>query len=504
MESNVAKKSVLFIFLTLTVKLAGMLRDIVVSYYFGDSYQADAYLAAFVIVNMLFLFFTNGMKNVFIPNYIKATEANNGECYFLTITKATLILSVLFILLGRLLFSYLLPIFYSGMEEVSLHLTIDLARLLILALFFVGLNAVLEAYLDAHSKYTISALAQFIVLVSLLISAVLFAQQFGVYVLALGYLVGTFISFIFKLFFIPFKGKLLWNHRLNIKEATRFYINFLPVALTVMVGQINLTIDQVFASRFGEGAVTYINYAKNLSHLPQAIFGVTIGVIVFPIMAKAYAKKEQTEFTTSIRRGMQTMFYILIPAIAGLYFLMPSLIELFYQRGAFTRQATLATTQVAYYYLGSVLFFSMNVVVSNGLYTLNKGRKMMIISLASVVLNILLNIIFTRQIGYIGIPLASSVIGLYYVVTCYFTLTKHTGSILKKENFIESVKILGITILMLMILTAVETFIINTGLVLHVILLVLLGITSYLILSYLFKIDSFQFLSKQLKQVAQR
>lgn len=198
------------------------------------------------------------------------------------------------------------------------------------------------------------------------------------------------------------------------------------------------------------------------------------------------------------------MFYILIPALAGMLFLMPSLIELFYQRGAFTEQATIATTQVAYYYLGSVLFFSLNVMISNGLYTLNKGRKMMIISLFSVILNVLLNVILTRLIGYFGIPLASSVIGFYYVVTCYLALTKLTGSILKKENVIESLKILGVTTIMLLVLTVVQLYFLNLGLVMHVFLSVLIGVTSYLLFSSVFNIESFQFLFKHLRQVVRR
>ncbi|WP_252312081.1 hypothetical protein [Sinobaca sp. H24] len=72
MKRNLGIASLLLIGVTFILKVSGLLRDMTIAFYFGDSYLADAYIAAFIIPNMLFLFMTNGMKNALVPSYVDA------------------------------------------------------------------------------------------------------------------------------------------------------------------------------------------------------------------------------------------------------------------------------------------------------------------------------------------------------------------------------------------------------------------------------------------------
>ena len=65
-KSKLGLASALFLLATLLLKISGMVRDIVIAYYFGDSYVADAYLAAFIIPNMIILFFTTGIEKMLL------------------------------------------------------------------------------------------------------------------------------------------------------------------------------------------------------------------------------------------------------------------------------------------------------------------------------------------------------------------------------------------------------------------------------------------------------
>ncbi|WP_053218202.1 murein biosynthesis integral membrane protein MurJ [Virgibacillus senegalensis] len=439
MKAKLGAAGLLFLMMTLLLKISGLVRDMVIAYYFGDSYQADAFLAAFIIPNMLFLFMTNGMKNTFVPSFLEAAVLGRENNHLSQVFKVTAIGGAVAGVFGVCLSPYLIPLLYPGFSEQATTVAVGVSAWLMSALVFVGLNAVLEAYLDARQRFSTSAVSQLIVIFSMITSAFLFAESEGPYVLAAGYLTGTIISLLFKLILAVPKQAIRLKEKINYAEIKRFYQLFLPVALTVMVGQINLTVDNIFAGYFPEGTVTYINYAKNLVHFPQAIFGVTIATLVFPALAKAQAAGSEFQFKQTMAQGLALMYLLVLPAIAGMMILMPQIIELLYERGAFTRQATLATSKAAYYYFGSVLFFSLNTMINKGFYSIKQGKLIMKIGVGSVVLNLLFNYLFTRILGFTGIPLASSIVGLVYAATGFILFRKHVNGLplrmLGKEFF---------------------------------------------------------------------
>lgn len=494
MRSKLGIASILFFIATIFLKVSGLIRDMVIAFYFGDSYVADAYLAAFIIPNMIILFFTTGMKNAFVPSYIDSLQQGREKQHLNQIFKSSIFIGAILSLFGaafaKLYIPLLFPQFNEGGQEIAIYVTI----ILFISVFFVGMNSVLEAFFDAEQKFSLSIISQIIVVLSTISGALLFAKQIGAYSLALGYLVGTILSLTFKCFLIS--RKKLLNLRINLDwgEIKQFYLIFIPVALTVAIGQINLTVDNIFASYFETGVVTYINYAKDLVHFPQAIFGVVIATVIFPSLSKAIATEDHKGFKKGIERGLTTMYLILLPSIVGMMILMPNLIELLYERGQFSHEATLATANVAYYYFGSVLFFSLHNVVTKGFYTLKKGHLILFIGSLSIGLNIILNFALTKLIGYQGIPLASSITAFLYVGGSFIVFMKLVEGFNMKHIMIELIKItlavLGMSGVIYVVNPLLEPLT-NFG---QIALVGTLGAGVYLILVYLFKIKSFRFL----------
>lgn len=487
--------SLIFITVTLFLKISGLLRDMTIAFYFGDSYLADAYLAAFIIPNMLFLFMINGMKNALVPGYIDAKHVNQGKNYLNQILKSIVYIGILFGVLGALLSPVLIRILYPSFNSEATSIAVNVSIILFAALIFVGINSVMEAYLDAENLFSLSAFSQMIVILSSIAGAILFAGELSVYSLALGYLVGSILSLVFKVPVLSRRGMINLKTKLNLPELSAFYGVFIPVAMTVMVGQINLAVDNVFASYFQEGVVTYINYAKNLVHFPQQIFGITIATIMFPMLAKAMAANDEPSFKRGIENGLNVMYLVVIPAIVGMFVLMPNIISLVYQRGAFSEEAVINTSEVAYYYFGSVLFFSLNNVSNKGLYTLKKGHYVLIIGLITVVLNAVFNYIFTTWMGYVGIPLASSAVGLLYALACYIVFSKTINGLDHKHVMKEFTKITLSVIIM-----GVATFLLKTQ-VMHnfndfflIMIITFAGALLYIISIWLFKVKALKVL----------
>lgn len=464
----------------------------VIAFYFGDSYVADAYLAAFIIPNMFILFMTNGMKNAFVPSYTDALTHGYGEKHLSQIYRGNGWISLIVALLGAGLAPVYIPILYSDFSSEATDIAVYSAMILFMAVFFTGLNAVLEALFDSQSKFSLSVFSQVIVIVTSIISAFLFAEQIGAYSIAIGYVVGSILSLLFKKIYIGRKHVLSIFGSIDFKELKAFYPIFIPVGLTVAVGQINLMIGTIYASKFEEGVVTYINYAKNLVHLPQAIFGVTIATIIFPMLAKAISNKDNNLFKKGIEQGLTTMYFILMPSVIGMMVLMPNIVGMLYERGAFTETATMNTSYVAYFYIGSVVFFSLNQVINKGFYSLKKGHIILTISICSILLTFILNAVFTNWMGYIGVPFAASVNGFLYVLGTFLIFLKLVGGL----SFGYIGKEFGKVTLAVLIMSAVvlwlKPFLPFTQDLFIIIAIGLIGAIIYVITAWLLKIQSMQ------------
>ncbi|TRM10719.1 murein biosynthesis integral membrane protein MurJ [Lentibacillus cibarius] len=498
MKSKLGLASVLFIGASLLLKVSGLIRDMVIAYYFGDSFVADAYLAAFIIPNMFILFMRNGMKNAFVPSYIEALDKQRGEWHFGQVFKGTIVISLVIALLGVALAPVYIPLFYPEFSGQATDIAIRISAIFFAAILFIGMNAVLEAFFDSQNRFTMSMISQIIVIVTSIGSAFLFANRIGAYSLAIGYVAGAVIALFVMLFSVIPQKVMTFRRKLDWLEVRQFYWVFIPVGLTVAVGQINLMVGTMFASHFQEGAVTYINYAKNLVHMPQGIFGVTIGTIIFPLLSKAITTDDRKLFKRGIEQGLTSMYLILLPSVIGMLVLMPNIISLLYERGEFTAGATMATTQVAYMYVGSVLCFSLNNIINKGFYSLKKGHLILIISSLSILLNMVLNFILTAWIGYRGIPLAASLMAFGYVGAQFMVFYKLVNGLQLKYLAVECIKITAATGIMAAVVYPILQLIGGWHDMLQIIVIALTGAIVYFISAYVLHSQALRFLLNHL------
>jgi putative peptidoglycan lipid II flippase len=491
--------SIIFLISTLFLKFSSMLRDLVIAHYFGASSVVDAYNAAMIIPNAFILFMLTGMKDAFVPSYIKYNNVNKGKEHLTNIVKGTFIIGLIISLVGAVLAPVYFPIMYPEFEQSAIQLGVWTASIYFITVFLVGINAIYEGYFDANGKYSFATFSQTIVVLCTIGSAIFLHKIMGGYSLALGYLVGTIISFFIKFFYLKPKNFINWNQKMDKKEVFSYYKIFLPVGLTIMVGQINLTVNFLFAGQFGEGVISYLNYAFRLVSIPQAIFGVTTATIIYPILSKAMANKDDLMFKTGIEKGLNVMFLLLAPTVTIMMILMQEVIQIVYERGAFDRQATLATSEVALYYVGSVVFYSIQVIIAKGFYTLEKGHLILRIGFISVVVNAIFSYILSQLIGYKGLALSSSLVGLVYTVLCFIILYRIANGFNLKFIGKEYMKIIFAMIPVVIVVYTMKNveFIESLHIYLNVIFISIVGVIIYLLFLMLLKSDSLKMILKR-------
>ncbi|MBM7648402.1 putative peptidoglycan lipid II flippase [Bacillus ectoiniformans] len=481
--------SLLLLVSTVFLKFSSMIREMVIAGLFGKSYEADVYFVAMTIPNALVLFLLTGMKEAFLPSYYKFEREGKGFSHLTNIVKGTfwiaLIVSFIGAAISPLLVRFLYPEFAK--YEHGMEIATWTAVLYFFSLALVGVNAVYEGYFDARKKFSFSVFSQTIVVLSTIGFAILFHDSLGIYGLPIGYLVGTFLSFLLKLFVMKPNRFLNWKQKMDKQEVRQFYAIFWPVGLTIAVGQINLMVNMLFASRLGEGVASGLNYAFRLVNIPQAIFGVTIATIIFPILAQAKSDQNDALFKRGIEKGLNYMFLFLAPTVIGMLLLMEPIVRLAYERGAFTAEATAQTTLFAAFYMGSVLFYSIQAVIAKGFYTLDKGHLMMRIGLLSVVINIISNWILSKWMGPEGLALSASLVGMIYSIITFTTLYKLMGGFSLRHIGSEYVKIILATSAMAALLIAIDRYLPVAELhdVIYLAIMVAIGAGAYFVALFL-------------------
>lgn len=486
--------SILLILSTFLLKFSSMLRDIVIAGVFGNTYITDAYFSAMIIPNAIVLFMLTGMKDAFLPSYYKYDRLNKGFSHLTNIVKGTFWISLPIALVGALASPLLVKILYPklGNFEDGLQIAAWTAALYFLSIAFVGVNAVYEGYFDAQRKFSFSTFSQTVVVLTMISFTLLFHQTLNIYAVPIGYFVGTIFSFFIKLIYMTPKKLMAWRQRPDWQEIGQFYLIFLPVGLTIAIGQINLTVNTIFASQMGEGVVSNLNYAFRLVNIPQAIFGVTIATIAFPILAQAKSENNNKLFKQGIEKGLSYMFLLLAPTVAGMIILMEPIVRLFYERGTFTADATALTSEYAVFYVGSVLFYSIQAVIAKGFYTLEKGHLMMRIGMISIVVNIIFNYIFSRWMGPAGLALSASTVGFIYSAITFTTLYRLMGGFNLRTVGKEYVKVIVSTIVMVSSLLIMNLFISpeKLGDVIYVGMMIFFGAIIYFVILYVLKTTS--------------
>nr|HPR16640.1 lipid II flippase MurJ [Candidatus Cloacimonadota bacterium] len=144
-------------------RVFGLLRDIVMTNFFGTSYVADAFRVAFQIPNFLRLLFGEGaLSAAFIPIYsdIGIKKGKDYQIRFaINVLSLLTIFLIILCMLGILLAPLLVKIIAPGLDATTQALTIKLTRVLFPYLFLIGLSSTFISILNAHDYFFLPGLS---------------------------------------------------------------------------------------------------------------------------------------------------------------------------------------------------------------------------------------------------------------------------------------------------------------------------------------------------------
>jgi putative peptidoglycan lipid II flippase len=330
--------------LTLVSRIAGLVRDSVVGYYFGTGMAADAFFVAFRLPNLLRRFVAEGAMSVaFIPVFTDyLNNRSRKEAVAAASALATVMAAGLALLVGvGVVFAPTwTALFAPGfVEEPALFaLTVTLTRLVFPYIFLISLVALASGMLNSLRHFATPAVSPVFLNLSMIAAAVFLCPHLAVPVhgLAYGVLIGGACQLAVQIPALLRHGVRivpLWRPR---HEAVRRALGLMaPMVFGAAVYQINLLVGTVLASVLPTGSVSYLWYAGRVFEFPLGIFTVALGTAALPSFAAQAARGARDELRHSLAFSIRLTNFIVLPATVGIMVLAIPITSVLFQRGAF-------------------------------------------------------------------------------------------------------------------------------------------------------------------------
>jgi peptidoglycan biosynthesis protein MviN/MurJ (putative lipid II flippase) len=166
-------------------------------------------------------------------------------------------------------------------------------------------------------------------------------------------------------------------------------------------------VDQAMAATLGPGNVAILNYSNKLVLPILGIGSTSLATVLYPMFSRLAAEREWRQLQQSARRYVTLVLAVTIPATVVLVMLSPWLVEIIFQRGAFSEADAQAVARVQALYLLMIPAYTAAELLSRIINALGATSYMAITSAGIFLFNFIADYVLKEWIGLEGIALAT-------------------------------------------------------------------------------------------------
>jgi putative peptidoglycan lipid II flippase len=234
-----------------------------------------------------------------------------------------------------------------------------------------------------------------------------------------------------------------------------FFKKLLPVIAGAGIAQVNIFIGSLFGSFLPDGSLSHIYFADRFIQMPLALFGISMGLILLPEIARRVAKGEIEAAEQVQNKALAFTLRLTLPSVAVLISLSHSFVSIFYGHGKFSEISVQKTAQVLQVFALGLPAYVLAKVISSIVFAQKNSRTPVVAAIISILTNLLLNLVLIFRFQEIGIAIATTISGY---VNVYVLCKKVTSrSFINKSLISAGFRMLLATVLMYLIIHYFKT-----------------------------------------------
>ncbi len=398
-------------------RFTGLIRDKVISYLFGATRESDLYFAAFVIPDFINYLLAGAYFSItLIPLLALYFENREEEGWtFFSAAVNWIGLSILALTLVAMGFSHKLArVAAPGLSPDDLARLAFFLRIVMPAQVCFLVGSCFAAILYLRRQFLVPALIPIVYNGFIILGGVVL-QHRGMEGFCWGVLAGAVLgNLLLPVLAVRFGGGVKWRPSFAHPGLKRLLL----LALPLMIGQSIVVLDEqlvrIFGSLVGEGAVSWLNYARRIMLVPVGVVAQAAGVASYPFLAQLIAKQDYQKFHLTLNKALEGVLFLLIPMSAWMILVARPTITLIFQQGNFDAADTVATSRLLQISLTVVVCWGVQQVVGRAFYARQDTLTPAVIGTLVTVVCVPAFYLLTSRFGAMGVAAASaSSIALY-------------------------------------------------------------------------------------------
>ena len=397
--------------ITLAVKVVTFSKEALTAARLGTSDELDAFLVAFIIPSFAVNVVATSLGAALTPAYVELrdvqsrNEANRllGELVLWTSVAVTLVMLAL-----TVASPLYLPVIASGFNPQKRQLVQSLLWLLIPMVALSSIRTLWGAVLNVGERFGL--MSAVVALTPALTAVLLFVRpQLGVYALVAGSTVGPMLEVFVLGIALGRQGVSLRPTWSGYHEHVRRVVNqWLPMIAGAVLMASSAVIDQIMAAALMPGSVSALEYGNRLVAVITGMGSSTVGIAVVPYFSSLAAKGEWVTLRHVVRYWLRLSWVVSMPVVVTLIVFSDKIIQLVFQRGAFSASDTRLVSDVQILLSLQIPFYVAGMILVRLVSAMKANQALAWISVSNTVLNVVLNLLFMRIWGLPGIALATS------------------------------------------------------------------------------------------------
>ncbi|NGO07264.1 murein biosynthesis protein MurJ [Streptomyces sp. HC44] len=341
--------------LSMAGSLLGLVRDQALARLFGAGSDTDAFLVAWTVPELAAtLLIEDGLAIALIPAFSMAlarrARGAPGDpvrgLVAATLPRLCLALAAVAALVAGTA-PYLVQVLAPGLPDP--RLAADCTRLTATCVLTFGLAGYCSAALRAHRSFLAPAAIYVAYNAGIVAAMFLLGGGWGVRSAALGVAAGGCLMVLVQL---PSLWRQLVSRRpalggagAPVAERPMQLALIAAVLLFALCRQSQVLVERFLASTLPAGAISHLNYAQKVAQIPMTL-SLMVCTVTFPVVARALADGDTERARSRVERDLALASCLVLLGMCAVIACAPQMIELLFQRGAFTANDTAATADV--------------------------------------------------------------------------------------------------------------------------------------------------------------
>ncbi len=395
----------------------------------GATTEMDLFNAAFWIPDTIFsILIAGSVAAAVIPTFSSVKFADGLKrlnslfvtCFVVLVILLISTVSIVFLNTQFLAQGYISSAFIGVTEDAvsysdsEISLLVNLIRILLLSPIFMGMSALISAYLQVRRKFFITNVASFSYAVFTTVGMYILGVVMGYGVI--GFAVAVAIaSFAHLCSQIPVLVKTLeieiWEPSKDIGKLWEIIKLGIPRVFTYIIVHLSSLVNNMISLGLQAGALSIYNYALALHKFPPQIIAAAIGQVALPDLSEKHESGDEESFKDTFNSALRNVVFFIIPCVVVMVVLRVPIVRLVFEFEQWD------TTVLTAWCLGllsvSVLAQSIAQILLKALFAIKEVRFPLIVSIVGLLCGILFSFMFTRFLGNYNDwrPVVDSVIG---------------------------------------------------------------------------------------------